>query len=348
MRPTLLALGVLFCARTIGALQPDVIQAVAAVPSHLAGRFVEPRGFQQSASGQFFVFDRRTHTVFGIDEEFASSWPIVQVGAEPGRVIEPTALSVASDGTFAVADTPRGRARIQTFSPVGFPIRAFIVPGLVRPRITFEGVIMDGAGSVHYTGSTILMSQPENGSLITEYALAGAESRAFGRLRPTGHENDRDVHLALNSGIPLVNPRGGFYFVFQAGLPVFQAFDASGRLLFERRIQGRELDGAVSALPTTWPRRGGELPLVPPTVRAAAVDRHGNLWVSFVVPYTYVFDPDGDKIRTVQFRGAGLIAPGGLSFGPKGTLLVSPGLYVFDVESTAPGDGGATPTNMGL
>ena len=55
-----------------------------------------------------------------------------------------------------------------------------------------------------------------------------------------------------------------------------------------------------------------------PTIRTAAVDRSGNLWVTFVVPYTYVYDRDGDKIRTLQFRAAGIMAPNSLFFGPKG------------------------------
>ena len=63
--------------------------------------------------------------------------------------------------------------------------------------------------------------------------------------------------------------------------------------MFERVMQGRELDPVVADMPKTWPRRsvdGKELPLVVPTVRAAAADRAGNLWVSFLIPYTYVFD----------------------------------------------------------
>ena len=91
--------------------------------------------------------------------------------------------------------------------------------------------------------------------------------------------------------------------------------------MFERRIQGREIDELVANLPTTWPRRKtaeGELPFVPPTIRTAAVDRAGRLWVSFVVPYTYVFDADGDKIRTVQFRGAGILSPASFFFSHQG------------------------------
>ena len=100
----------------------------------------------------------------------------------------------------------------------------------------------------------------------------------------------------MNAGIPLPHPAGGYYFVFLAGTPVFRRYDAKGALLFERVMQGRELDPVLAAMPKTWPRRtvdGTELPLVVPTVRTAAVDGDGNLWVSFVVPYTYVFDADG-------------------------------------------------------
>lgn len=53
MSPLLLVPGALFRARTIGALQPDVIDPATAVPSHLAGRVVEPRfGVEPTGSGE--------------------------------------------------------------------------------------------------------------------------------------------------------------------------------------------------------------------------------------------------------------------------------------------------------
>ena len=61
----------------------------------------------------------------------------------------------------------------------------------------------------------------------------------------------------------------------------------------------------------------------------AAVDESGRLWVSFVRPLTYVYDGSGEKIRTVQFRAAGIIAPSSLSFSSDGRLLVTPGCYEF-------------------
>jgi hypothetical protein len=270
--------------------------------------------------------------VFGIDEEQSSAWEIVHIGAEPGRIIDPTAFSVEPGGTFAVADAPNNQERIQIFSPAGFRIGGFMLPGRAKARVVFENIVLSGVSSLQYSGTSILMSQPETGALVAEYTLSGGVARTFGSLRRTGHEDDRELHLALNSGIPLVDPSGGYFFVFQTGEPLLRKYDRAGTLIFERHIQGREIDEFVGKLPDTWPRRrtaDGELPLVRPTVRCAAVDADGHLWVAFAVPYTYVFDADGDKIRTVQFRGAGTIAPGSLFFGRKGRLLVTPGLYEF-------------------
>jgi len=337
LRSVLLMGAALLTFAPAAALAPDIMQSSSAVPVHIAGRFREAAGYQQSASGQYFVFDRRAHAVYGIDEAQTSAWEIVTIGAEPGRILDPTAFSVAPDGSFVVADAPRGLERIQIFTPVGFPIGGFSLPGRAVARISVDNFVLNGISTIQYTGSSILMSQPDTGGLITEYRLQGGVDRTIGNLRYTGHEDDREVHLALNSGLPLVDPTGGFFFVLQAGQPVFHKYDAAGRFVFERHIEGTEIDGFLKTLPTTWPRRSddGQVPFVRPTVRTAAVDRAGNLWVTMAVPYTYVYGPDGDKIRTIQFRGAGTLTPTSLSFGRGNRLLVTPGLFEFDAPKTS-------------
>jgi len=321
------------------ALTPEILRSTGAVPAHVAGRFRDPTGFQQAASGQYFVFDRRAHLVYGLDADRSSAWEIVHIGGEEGRIIDPTAFAVEMNGTFVVADAPNGRERIQIFTPAGFRIGGFLLPGRMKMRVVIDNAVLNGIGSMQYTGTSILMSQPETGGLISEFTLAGGVTRTIGQLRRTGHEDDRELHLALNSGIPLVDPRGGFYFVFQTGEPVFRKYDAAGRLEFERHIEGREIDPVIANLPTKWPLRrtdDGEVPLVTPTIRTAAVDHDGHLWIAFVVPYTYVFDRDGDKIRTLQFRAAGIISPNSLFFGTNGRVLVTPGLYEFVADAAAP------------
>lgn len=314
------------------ALRVDVLRSVSGLPPAIVGAFEDAVSFQQAASGQYFVFDRRAHTVYGIDAKRTAGWRLLQVGAETGRVIEPGAFDLAPNGTFAVADAPRGRERVQVFGPGGNILGGFSLPGRPGARITIGSLVLNGAGSLQYTGTSLLMSHPESGNLFTEYLPSGTPVRSVGRLRATGFEQDRDLHVAMNSGLPLVDPRGGFFYVFLAGTPLFQKYDANGTLLFERHIEGRELDEYLRSQPRRWPTRrieDREVPFIAPAVRAAAVDAGGRLWVSLAVPYTYVYDTDGDKLRTVQFQGAGTIAPTSLFFTASGRLLVTPGCYEF-------------------
>lgn len=310
----------------------EVLRSVSGLSPAIVGQFREPIGFQQAASGEYYVFDRRGHAVYEIDARGESVRRLVQIGGEAGRVIEPTAFGLHPAGTFAVADAPNGRERIQFFGWGGARLGGFTLPGRATPRIRIGALSLSGVGSLAFTGRSVLLNQPETGSLITEYTLSGTPVRTIGTLRDTGQEANRDVHLAMNAAIPLVDPDGGFFVVFLAGTPAFRKYDMDGRLIFERVMQGRELDPLVADAPKQWPARsaaGGEVPLVVPNVRTAAVDGAGRLWVAFTTPFTYVFDAGGEKIRTVQFRGAGIVSPASLAFTARGRLLVTPGCYEF-------------------
>jgi hypothetical protein len=331
-RLALPAAGVVSLIALLGARPADVLQSVGGVPAHAAGRFEEPIGFQRMASGRLIVFDRRAHALYAVDARTGEASKIVAVGPEQGRLLGPTAFDTQGE-IIVVADGPNLVERIQFFNEQGERIGGFTLPGRASPRVTLGTLVLSGVGSLQFTGRSLLINQPETDALVTEYGLAGTPVRTFGTLRRTGYETDRDLHLALNVGLPLVDPLGGFYFVFQTGEPRFRKYARDGTLEWERLMQGREIDDLVNALPTTWPRRrmGDEvLPVVPPVVRSAAVDPDGRLWVSFLVPYTYVFDRDGDKVRTVQFRGAGILSPTSMFFASRTRLLVTPGLYEFD------------------
>lgn len=308
----------------------ETLKSVSGLAPHVVGLFREPIDFKQIANGDYYVFDRRGHTVYRVDASGDTATKLVQIGAEEGRLIEPSAFDVANNGTFAVADGPNGRERISIFNSTGGWTTGFFLPGRGVSRVVLGSLALSGAGTLSFNGRTMLMSHPETGWLMTEYGPTGLAIRSIGQLRKTGHEADRDLHLAWNSGIPIAAADGGFFFVFMAGAPAFRKYDEKGVLVYERVIQGREIDPLIAAIPDRWPRRAaGELPLVAPTIRTAAVDRSGRLWVSFVVPYTYVFDASGEKIRTVQFRGAGVISPSSLWFTEKGRILVTPGCYEF-------------------
>ena len=334
-RLTLVGLVALVC---VGLTQSqgrvEVVPSSGGLPAEIAGRFREPTAFQQGPNGDYYVFDRRAQTVYRITPS-GEATPIVEIGPEQGRIIGASSFHLGRDGRFVVADAPDGRERVQIFEADGTRLGGFTLPGRAAPRITLGNLTLNGVGSLHFTGQSIVMSQPELGGLVTQFSLDGRPFHTFGVFRATGHEDDRDVHLALNSGIPVSTPDGHFYFVFQAGRPLFRKFDARGNLSLERHIQGPELDGIIAALPTTWPRRrderGREFPVIPPTVRAAGVDRSGNLWVALTVPFVYVYDTEGEKIRTIRLQAAGTLHADSLSFSNSNHLLVTPGCYEFAV-----------------
>jgi hypothetical protein len=334
LSPGAAALGIVAVAFEL-AFQASSIQTLKStggLPAHIAGRFEEIGACERSAAGDYYVFDRRRHMVSLVPAALDAPKELVGVGVEPGRVLNPSAFDLAMDKTFAVADAPFGQPRVQFFFETGARLGGFALPqpksAAARPSTVFFNLI----ASVKYTGKSLLISQPESGTLIAEYGVDGQLLRSFGELRQTGYESDRELHLALNAGRIVINPRGGFYFVFAGGVPQFRKYDANGKLLFERYIQGSELDEYARNRPTTWPKRAGpdETPFVAPVVRAAAADPGGNLWISLAVPVSYVYDSAGDKLRTVQFSGAGIVAPNNLSFGPDGRLLITPGCYSFE------------------
>jgi hypothetical protein len=316
-------------------LPVQTLAAAGGLPAHIAGRFSDMGACAQSASGEYFVFDRRAHSVYAAAPPFDTAREIVTIGAEAGRVLRPNAFGLASDGTFVVADAPGARGRIQLFLASGSRLGGFTLATRDVPTMVFDTFLRSGIASLAYTGTSIVISQPELGALFSEYAMDGGVSRTFGELRPTGHEADRELHLALNTGIPVVNPRGGYYFVFLGGTPMFRKYDARGALLFERHVEGVEVDEYLRTMPNSWPRRRTddlEVPIVQPGIRAAAADQEGNLWVSLSAPFTYVYDAAGDKRRTVQFRAGGVLSATSFFFTRNARVLVTPGCYAFTTK----------------
>jgi NHL repeat-containing protein len=320
----------------LAALRVEILTSLGGLPPHVSGAFEDPSGFRQGPAGDYFVFDRRGHSVYRIPPDRSSAQRIISIGQEDGRVIDPTGFDMAEDGRIVVADAPRGRQRIQVFDAAGMRLAGFFLQGQPAARIVMGGMMLNGTGSIQFSQHGLLISHPESGGLITTYSIGGYGMATIGNLRPSGFEQDRELHLAMNAGFSLADPAGGYYYVFMAGRPAFRKYDASGALVFERTLQGVELDPLLAAQPTEWPRRrvqDREVPFVAPLIRAAAVSPAGELWLSLSIPYTYVYDAQGDKIRTLQFRAAGIVGPTSFGFTRRGTVLVTPGCYEFSARS---------------
>ena len=253
----------------------ELLRSTGALPAHIAGAFRQPMAYQQTDAGQSFVFDRRAHAVYAIVGDSAKK--IIEVGAEAGRVIDPSAFAIdPADGTFVIADAPLRRQRIQVFTASGSRMAGFTLDAKDVARVTLDSIVLNGVSSIQFTGRSIFINQPEAGALVSELSLYGEPVRAFGELRNTGQE-DRDVHLALNAGFPLIDPTGGFYFVFSAGVPLFRKYDAKGTLVFERHVaEGPEVDTTAHAASMRPKRRnedGDMLPGRQPSGRLPSIPR---------------------------------------------------------------------------
>ena len=137
----------------------------------------------------------------------------------------------------------RDRGRVQFFMASGSRLAGFSLPGREVPRVTFDGARDQRSRlASSTTGGRSSSASPRAARSSTELGIDGVSARAFGELRATGYETDRDLHIALNSGLVVLNPEGGFYYVFVAGVPAFRKYDAAGVMIFERHIEGAELD----------------------------------------------------------------------------------------------------------
>ena len=147
-------------------------------------------------------------------------------------------------------------------------VTGFFLPGQPAARVTIDNLMLNGAGSIQHAGNTLLISHPESGALFTEYSPGGYAQRSIGRLRATGFEDDRELHVAMNAGLPLVDPTGGFYLRLHhrpAAVPQVRRDGSAGLRAAHRRARARRLPGdAADALAAT-PRRGQDVPFVTPS-----------------------------------------------------------------------------------
>src|SRR3954470_13165609 len=123
----------------------ELLRSTGGLPAHIAGSFQRPIGFQQTDAGQYFVFDRRAHAVYTVSGDAAKK--IIEVGAEAGRVLDPSAFDIdPADGSFVIADAPLRQQRIQVFTASGGRLSGFTLPSREVARVTLDSVVLNGIG----------------------------------------------------------------------------------------------------------------------------------------------------------------------------------------------------------
>ena len=138
--PSLALLATLFLTVAIPArsLDVEILQSVGGLPAHVAGSFDDLPSCQQTPSGEYFVFDRRAHAVFSVAAPQNEPRKLVQIGAEPGRVLRPYAFDSGPDGTFIIADAPDNHGRVQVFTTSGAGLGGFTLATRDIPMIILE------------------------------------------------------------------------------------------------------------------------------------------------------------------------------------------------------------------
>ena len=189
----------------------EVLRPTGGLPAHVVGAFGRPLAYQRTPAGDASVFDQRDHSVYRVSPDGNRVEAVVRVGHEARRIIQPRVFDLEPGGTFVVADEPSQQERIQIFNGRGQRLGGFTLPGRNVPRVILDGLVLSGVGSLDDAGRSILVNQPERGALVTSYGLAGTAIRTFDRLRDTGQEANRAVHLGLNTGVPIATSAGGSY-----------------------------------------------------------------------------------------------------------------------------------------
>ena len=101
-----------------GATRVEVLRSIGGLPAHIAGAFRGadrlPAGrHRRCTSSSIAAATRSTRSTDG-----GPAQKIVEIGAEAGRVLDPTRVRLdPRDGSFVVADAPNSRERIQIFTP---------------------------------------------------------------------------------------------------------------------------------------------------------------------------------------------------------------------------------------
>ena len=173
-----------------------------------------------------------------------------------GRIIRPTAFDSAADGTFVVADAPGDQQRLQFFSQ---PVRrsaASRMPGRGVPQITLGDMSSAASARSSTPGQTILMSQPELGALVdgvpadrrTACARSASCARPARRRIRTSTRAERRHHRRRT-------PRAATTSCSCRACRCSASTTRTGTLVFERHIEGVEMDPYLARMPTTWPRR---------------------------------------------------------------------------------------------
>ena len=270
--------------------------------------------------GKYFLTDIDGNRLFVVNSKMEVEREFGRIGSAPGRLFHPGYLDIGGDGTVFVEDG--GNERIVKFDEKGQYAGEFRVNA-------FQGMAVD-------TQNQLYLGQPEEGKLITVYSSTGTKLRSFGQLKKYSEiygdaNRDKDVtyKTALNR-VRLATDKDGNLYVSFMIVPLIQKYSPDGTLVFERRLEGPEIDHLMEAI---HKRRYIATKVDGVDVRIIALDpvidpANGSILVPLVDGSIYVADREGNKLNLLRpawtNRGDKTFYPFIAGLGANGEFMVTP------------------------
>lgn len=263
-----------------------------------------------SHNGMFYVSDRTRNSIVVVNGRFEIQRLIGGIGSAPGRLFRPGYIDISRDGLIYVQDG--GNERIQCFSIDGTYLGGFAT----KP---YMGMAAGLNGEVY-------LGQPENGALVSVYSRDGKHLRSFGKLKTYSEllgqefqELDEQYDRAANR-VRLFVDRDGNTLVSFMLVPLIQKYSPDGKLVFESRLEGPEID-ALRQTPglLTMSMDGFAETIL--ALEAIALPS-GEINVVLTNGSIYVADPNGRRQRVIHPHTDHSFTPEMTGITPAGSLVV--------------------------
>jgi hypothetical protein len=263
-----------------------------------------------SHNGLYYVSDRTRNSIVVVNERFEIQRVIGGIGSGPGRIFRPGYIDVSRDGVIYVQDG--GNERIQCFSIDGTYLGGFAT----KP---YMGMAAGLNGEVY-------LGQPENGALVSVYSRDGKHLRSFGKLKTYSEllgQEFQDLYEQYDRAanrVRLSVDRDGSTLVSFMLLPLIQKYSPDGKLVFETRLEGPEID-ALRQTPglLTMSMDGFAETIL--ALEAIALPT-GEINVVLTDGSIYVADQNGRRQRVIHPRTDHSFTPEMTGITPAGSLLV--------------------------
>jgi hypothetical protein len=263
-----------------------------------------------SHNGLYYVSDRTRNSIVVVNERFEIQRQIGGIGSAPGRLFRPGYIDVSRDGLIYVQDG--GNERIQCFALDGTYLGGF-------PPGPYMGMAAGLNGEVY-------LGQPEKGALVSVYSRDGKQLRSFGKLKAYSELMDREfqdrdeLYVRAANSVRLFVDRDGSTLVSFMLVPLIQKYSAEGKLVFESRLEGPEID----ALRRTAGLLTMSIDGFAETIFAleAIALPSGGINVVLTDGSIFVADQSGRRQRVIQPQAGNKFTPEMTGTTPAGALLI--------------------------